>query len=162
MMVSIVLRFKTDMLAIFDALVRLMLFWPLAFSLSVWAGGSFSVDVFITSERPAVGADYDQLRAANVSTYTVDSFDRLESRLSEGLTADPEAAKRESLRRIQQLDDARMAPVKKAAIGLSKAVQYGIDRYPAIVFDGEAVVYGVTDLAEALHRYRQWQEASAQ
>ena len=29
-------------------------------------------------------------------------------------------------------------------------MQYGIDRYPAVVFDGEAVVYGVTDLTVAL------------
>ncbi|MCP5443283.1 MAG: TIGR03757 family integrating conjugative element protein [Chromatiaceae bacterium] len=155
-MASIVLRFKTDMLAIFHSLVRLMLFWPLAFSLPVWSGESFSVEVFTTSERPAVGADYDQLRAANVSTYTVDSFDRLESRLSEGLTADPEAAKRESLRRIQQLDDARMASVKKAAIGLSKAFQYNVNRYPAVVFNGEIVIYGVTDLSKAFDLYVGW------
>ena len=49
-----------------------------------------------------------------------------------------------------------MAPAKNAAIGLAKAVQYGIDRYPAIVFDGRVVVYGVTDLVEALDRYKAW------
>mgnify|MGYP005733276675 FL=1 len=33
----------------------------------------------------------------------------------------------------------------------------GIDRYPAIVFDGPAVVYGVTELVEALDRFENWQ-----
>ena len=32
-----------------------------------------------------------------------------------------------------------------------------VDRYPAIVFDGRAVVYGVTDLVQALNRYEAWQ-----
>ena len=32
--------------------------------------------------------------------------------------------------------------------------------YPAIVLDGQAVVYGVTDVKTALHRYRPWQEAA--
>ena len=50
-----------------------------------------------------------------------------------------------------------MAPAKNAAFGLAKAVQYGVDRYPAIVFEGRAVVYGVTDLVEALNRYEAWQ-----
>ena len=42
--------------------------------------------------------------------------------------------------------------------GLSVAIQYQIDRYPAVLFDrGKAVVYGVTDLQQALGWYRQWQ-----
>ncbi len=52
--------------------------------------------------------------------------------------------------------------MKNAALGLAKAKQYGLDRYPAIVFDGRAVVYGVRDLGEALARYRQWREAAGQ
>jgi hypothetical protein len=41
--------------------------------------------------------------------------------------------------------------------GLVQAMQYGIDRYPAIVFDGKAVVYGITDVRAATQRYQQWQ-----
>jgi integrating conjugative element protein (TIGR03757 family) len=48
--------------------------------------------------------------------------------------------------------------MQQAAIGLAKAVQYGVDRYPAMVFDGGAVIYGVTDIHQALLRYRQWRE----
>jgi len=43
-----------------------------------------------------------------------------------------------------------------AATALAKAMQYSIDRYPAVVFDGEIVVYGVTDLTVALEQYRVW------
>jgi integrating conjugative element protein (TIGR03757 family) len=123
----------------------------------VQAGETLALDVFTTSERAVTGAAYDRLRSATFTTYTIDGLQRFESGLSERLPADPDAAKAEALRRIQRLDDARMAPAKNAAIGLAKAVQYGVDRYPAIVFDGRAVVYGVTDLVEALDRFEDWQ-----
>ncbi|MEA3275692.1 MAG: DUF1525 domain-containing protein, partial [Pseudomonadota bacterium] len=42
------------------------------------------------------------------------------------------------------------------------AAEYGIDRYPAIVLDGQAVVYGVTDVGEALRHYRMWQGRAPQ
>ena len=32
-------------------------------------------------------------------------------------------------------------------------LQYQLDRYPAIVFDGTRVIYGVTDLAAAKRLY---------
>jgi len=43
-----------------------------------------------------------------------------------------------------------------AGEGLALAhLQYQLDRYPAIVFDGMAVIYGVTDLAVAKRLYEQ-------
>ena len=145
------------MLALSNALVALALFGPLAFSVPVWAGDALVIEAFATSEQPIVGAEHERLRIATITSYAVDGLERFESGLSGGLPADPDAAKTEALRRIQHLDDARMVPAKNAALGLAKAVQYGVDRYPAIVFDGRAVVYGVTELVEALDRYEAWQ-----
>lgn len=145
------------MLALAHALVGLMLFGPLAFGVPAWAGDALVIEVFTTSDQPVVGAEHERLRTAAITTYAVDGLERFESGLSEGLPADPDAARAEALRRIQHLDDARMVPAKNAAYGLAKAVQYGVDRYPAIVFDGRAVVYGVKDLVEALNHYEAWQ-----
>jgi len=52
--------------------------------------------------------------------------------------------------------------MQRAAIGLAKVAQYGVDRYPVIVFDGEVAIYGVTGMREALHRYQQWREGGKQ
>lgn len=145
------------MLALSNALVALVLFGPLAFSVPAWAGDALVIEVFTTSEQPVVGAEHERLRTATITIYAVDGLERFESGLSEGLPADLEAAKAEALRRIQHLDEARMVPAKNAAFGLAEAVQYGVDCYPAIVFDGRAVVYGVTDLVQALDRYEAWQ-----
>lgn len=145
------------MLALSNALVVLTLFGPLVFSAPVWAGDALVIEVFSTSEQPIVGAKHERLRTVTITIYAVDGLKRFESGLSEGLPADPDAAKAEALRRIQHLDYARMVPAKNAAFGLAKAVQYGVDRYPAIVFEGRAVVYGVTGLVEAHNHYEAWQ-----
>jgi integrating conjugative element protein (TIGR03757 family) len=143
--------------ALIHALVGLTFFGPLVHSLPVWAGDVPSMVVFTTGERPVNGADHEQLRTTTLTIYSVDGLDRFHSALSEGLPADPEAAKTAALRRIQRLDETQVAPAKNAAIGLAKAIQYGVDRCPAVVFDERAVVYGVTGLAEALDRYEAWQ-----
>ncbi len=145
------------MLALSHALVGLTLFGPLALSAPAWAGDALIIEVLSTNEQPVVGAEHKRLRTATITSYAVDGLERFESGLSESLPADPDAARAEALRRIQHLDDARMAPAKNAAFGLAKAVQYGVDRYPAIVFDGRAVVYGVTNLVQALDRFEAWQ-----
>lgn len=145
------------MLALSAALVGLALFGPMAFSVPAWAGDALVIEVFTTSEQRVVGGEHERLRTATITNYVVDGLERFESGLSEGLSGDTEAAKAEALRRIQRLDDARVVPAKNAALGLAKAVQYGVDRYPAIAFDGHAVVYGVTDLVEALDRFETWQ-----
>ena len=54
-----------------------------------------------------------------------------------------------------------MAAAKDAAIGLAKAVQYGVDHYPAIVVNGTAVLYCVINLVEAVAHYEAWQEAQS-
>ena len=116
------------------------------------------VEAFTASDIPII-PDHQVDR---VQVYEIDGIKRFETQLSRGLPSDADAARRQAIERVTHVDEGRMQRVQRASVGLSKAMQYGIYRYPAVVFDGEAVVYGVTDLAEALHRYRQWQEASAQ
>ena len=150
------------MLALSHTLVALTLFGPLFFSGVLQAGERLSLEVFTAAEFPVSGQDDRRLQGATVTVYAVDGLEQFESTLSQNLPADAGAAKAEALRRIGELDDARMAPAKDAAIGLAKAVQYGVDRYPAVVVNGTVVVYGVTDLVEAVARYQAWREARSQ
>lgn len=124
------------------------------------------VEVFSTSDQvvqrdPMAGRD-DAHQRLNVHVYELDGIRCFEAQLSSKLPSNPTRAKQVAIQRIQALDAHTKAAVQNAAVGLAKAMQYGIDRYPAIVFDGKVVVYGVTDISEALHRYRQWQEGQKQ
>ncbi len=92
-----------------------------------------------------------------IEVYALDGIEGLEATLSERLSTDPNAARRVALKRVSQMDAVRIEQAQRAAVGLVRAAEYGIDRYPAIVFDGQAVVYGITDIGEALRYYRVWQ-----
>jgi len=61
------------------------------------------------------------------------------------------------MQRFQGMNSQLSSEMEIAAKGLVQALQYGIDRYPAIVFDGEVVVYGVTDVNAATRIHKQWQ-----
>lgn len=125
------------------------------------AGNPHLVEVFTTSASPITrNADLSWASSGviDLHIYELDGIQRIEARLSKGLTADPEQSKRDVLQRFQQMHEEDRARMQLAAMGLAKAMQYGIDRYPAIVFGGEVAIYGVTDIGEALHRYQEWRE----
>ena len=121
---------------------------------------ALSVEVFTTADREVQWELEAETKAADqnidLQVYELDGIQQFETQLSSNLPTDPDQSKQIALQRIQQLDEQTMAAVQNAAVGLAKAMQYGVDRYPAIVFDGEAVVYGLTDLSSALDHYRTW------
>lgn len=111
-----------------------------------------SIEVFTDSRTPV------RNNHLSATVYKVDRIDRLQQALSESLPSDPETAKQAALHRFQRMDSQISRELENAAKGLVQAMQYGIDRYPAIVFDGKAVVYGVTDVKAATRICEQWQE----
>ena len=97
----------------------------------------------------------------NTTVYVMDRINQLQQVLSEDLPSDPENAKQLVLARFQRMDAQLSSELENAAKGLVQAMQYGINRYPAIVFDGDAVVYGVTDVTAATQLYQRWQTRGA-
>ena len=97
----------------------------------------------------------------DITIYEIDGIESIERDLSIDMPADPEKSKRIALDRIQHMDGQTRTKMHMAAQGLAKAMQYGVDRYPAIVFDGQAVVYGVTDVETALAHYQKWRQEGA-
>ena len=122
-----------------------------------------SIEIFTTIDQPMSAIDTFVARhpEIDVRIHKLDAIKQLEGKLSQGLSADPDKAKRLVLRKLQQLGKATRSQLEHSARSLAKAVQYGIEKYPAIVFDGELVVYGLTDLSAALRHYRHWQAGEA-
>ena len=118
-----------------------------------------SVEVFTTADRPVRWGPEVESKDAHfidLQVYELNGIQLVETALSKDLPTEQNQAKLTALERIQQLDEQAMPAIQNAAVGLAKAMQYGIDRYPAIVFGGEVVVYGLTDPNAALDRYRKW------
>ena len=119
------------------------------------------IEVFTSAERPLIETDANDsggdLQGLAITVYEIDGIQSLERELSLDLPVEPQQSKAMVLKRLQRLDAPTRARMHSAATGLAKALQYGVERYPAVVFDGEAVVYGLTDLNVALEHYRAWQ-----
>ena len=107
------------------------------------------VEVFTDHAHPLTHTE----AFTQVTVYRIDGLQRAQDQLSEGLPTDADAAAtiaRSRLAARPDLKDRMMA----AGQGLALAhLQYQLDRYPAIVFDGTRVIYGVTDLAAARRLY---------
>jgi integrating conjugative element protein (TIGR03757 family) len=115
------------------------------------------IEVFTTGVRPIRPPASDDIASLPpIELYEIDGVTRLEAELSDGLADNPDTARRLVQERFGQIDGPRLDVARRSAAGLINAAEYGVERYPAIVFDGNAVVYGVTDIDEALRHYRTW------
>jgi integrating conjugative element protein (TIGR03757 family) len=142
-------------------LVSLVLFADSAFADPRGSNLPHAIEVFTSDKRPMIDSDAkgagDNVRGLKITVYKIDGIQSVERDLSLSLPVEPRQAKQIALHRIENLDEQTRASMHTAATALVKAMQVGLDRYPAVVFDGEAVVYGVTDLTVALEQYRAWQ-----
>jgi len=112
-----------------------------------------SIEVFTTARYPIATAS-----TPAVLVYNLDLPTLIEAELSTRLPQDREAAAQLASAELQGAWRKSAETLTEAYQGLFKARQYGLDKLPAIVFDGKAVVYGVTDLQAALAHYRHRQE----
>lgn len=79
--------------------------------------------------------------------YVLDEMEVLDSELSAGLPGNELEAQSILRQRLHALGAAALARrTKSAAEGIVQAARYGVDRIPAVVFNGEAVIYGETDI----------------
>ena len=115
------------------------------------------IEVFTAGDRPIRPPASDDIASLPpIELYEIDGIAQFEAELSDGLADNPETARRLAQERFGQIDRSRLDVARRSAAGLINAGEYGVDRYPAIVFDGDAVVYGITDIGEALRHYGRW------
>jgi integrating conjugative element protein (TIGR03757 family) len=119
--------------------VALALFLSAAHTASAQTSSASPVEVFGTSTMP-----FTNVGSAQV--YYLDSISQLEAYLSSNLPADPKQAQAIAQQRMQVMGPQLQERAQNGATGLSRALQIGIDRAPAVVFSSKWVVYGLTDV----------------
>ena len=121
------------------------------------------IDVFITAD-PAI-KHFDAFVAGHpeitLRVHTLDAIENLKDELSTGLPRDPREAKRVALSRLKQLSKNNRAELEHAATSIATALSYGVIQYPAIVFNSQFVVYGLSDPLPALEHFQCWHLAKA-
>ena len=111
-----------------------------------------SIEVFTTARYPIETAS-----TPAVLVYSLDLPALIEAELSTRLPPDREAAAQLAGAELQGAWRKSAETLTHAYQGLLNARQYRLQKLPAVVFDGQAVIYGITDLSQALTHYRRWQ-----
>ena len=117
-----------------------------------------SIVVITSHHRPVTGMQLlDPVIQPTTKIYYLDAISIIEDQLSESLPADVDKAK--------ALVDTRIADIgqpvfeqqlRHAYQPLLLMMRYQLDRYPAIIFDRQAVIYGMTDIHQAIKLYQHW------
>lgn len=133
-------------------LTRLSAVFGCGISLILNAAQLPRIELIVSDAEGVVGQEALKQQGFDVKIYNLDAPKRLLERIAQHLPPNQQAATSTlSQRGVQQQFEA-------AYQGLSVAARYGVNHYPAIIFNqGEAVIYGVTDLPRALNLYRHWQ-----
>lgn len=115
------------------------------------SGGITSVEVFANSAMnvvtPASAAPY------MVKVYRVDGLAQIEASFSQGIPMDEKKAKAYFQQHQDEIKKRYSAQATNAANGITRAIQYKLDRIPAVVINQRSVVYGVTNVEQAVALY---------
>jgi len=133
-------------------------------TLKVGAGDLSQSIVAITSnQRPIQSVDWRSASSSEnnleITILNLDAVQSLHAQLSQGLPNDETLARTVVQQKIADIGRSKLEDeLRTAYLPLGAMMAYGLDRYPVIIFDQQAVIYGVTDLAQAIDQYRQWRE----
>jgi len=114
--------------------------------------GITSVEVFCNSAmliEPVAGPPFQQ------EIYRMDAMEQLRQEVNRRIPPGGEQPARQWLLEHQEPIKRTFAPAAaRLANALNRARYYRIDHLPAIVINRKSVVYGVTDVADAITRYQ--------
>ncbi|MFC7410345.1 TIGR03757 family integrating conjugative element protein [Hydrogenophaga atypica] len=115
------------------------------------AGGITSVEVFANSAMNVVAPTAEAPYLVKV--YRVDGLALIEGDLKRNMPKDEKQAQA-YFQANQAAIKKRYAPVAtNAANGITRAIHYKLDRIPAVVINQRSVVYGVTNVEQAVTLY---------
>ena len=121
------------------------------------------VEIFTDANNDVTGLPYMQrlMASNNIHYYKLDKINKIEKELSAGLPAQEHKAKIVIDRRMAKIDKvAFQKAVSNAFQGVIYAFRYKLTHYPAIVINnGEAIIYGVYDVKQAMRIYRDWKRS---
>jgi integrating conjugative element protein (TIGR03757 family) len=116
----------------------------------------YQVELFTTTAHPPLAGHDKAGQGIELTVYFVDGLTRLNATLSHQLPPQKAAAKAMAATRLGALTHEEQAQLRATATGLLAAQRYELTRYPALVINGEAVIYGLTDPTEAVRHYQTW------
>jgi len=120
-----------------------------------------SIIAISSDRRPIQPIDWNGVRTSEnkpeITIFNLDAVQSIQDQLSEGLPNDEKLARALVEQKIAEIGRSKLEDeLRTAYLPLGTMMANGLDRYPVIIFDQQAVIYGITDLSVAINRYRQW------
>jgi len=145
--------------------VSVMVFLPSLSTADASDQKPLKIEIFTDGDHPINNISYMNNNDVPTVTkqYELDDVFKMEKSISKGLPADKDKAMAMVKQRFQEQGgfQAVMKQVEIAYKGILYAYRYKLKYYPAVVFNnGEAVVYGVTDMHQAMDKYLAWRQRS--
>lgn len=137
--------------------VLAMLVWALDANMASAAPAAppARMTVITDARHPLTGMDSLRARTRiDLQVFDLSAPERVEAEIDAGLPPQRELAAQ--LARQRLADPQFQSRLRTAYQGHLQALQARITRIPAVLFDGTTVVYGVTDLEDALAIYLRW------
>ncbi len=113
-----------------------------------------SVEIFTVAGVPMRGASSDMV------IVELDASARLDAEFSYGLSKDPEVAMSQLQKKLEVQGESLYRKYHTHYTGLARARILGVLKVPAVVVDGQYVVYGETDVPASLRKIKQYMEAN--
>ena len=133
--------------------------YALLITCAITGFASYADEIAVPHSTVVITSDQFPLSGVTVphQLFNLDAVDRIEQRLGKNLPADEDKALALMKQRIAAVGQNQLnKELREAYQALILSMKYGLDRYPAVVFDQQVIVYGVTDLYAATKRYRHW------
>jgi len=138
--------------------------YALLITCAITGFASYADEVAVPHSIVVITSDQFPLSGITVSgdtppyqLFNLDAVDHIEQRFGKNLPADEDKALALMKQRIAAVGQNQLnKELREAYQALILSMKYGLDRYPAVVFDQQVIVYGVTDLYAATKRYRHW------
>lgn len=125
-------------------------------ALTATTGGITSVEVFANSamnvSTPTTEAPYV------IKVYRVDGLALIEAALNKGVPSNEAQAQAYFAAQQDEIKKRYAAQAANAANGITRALYYKVDRIPAVVINQRTVVYGVTNVEQAVALYQDARE----
>ena len=120
-----------------------------------------SIVAITSNQRPIHPVDWNSTSPSEnkpeITILSLDVVQSIQDQFSEGLPNDETMARALVQQKIAEIGRSKLEDELRAAyLPLGTMMAYGLDRYPVIIFDKQAVIYGMTELSLAINRYRQW------
>lgn len=135
-----------------------LVFMTLGFCNHSKAAEKLFIEVVTSDLFPVTNLHVLQGQGFSVKVYNLDDGKRLVAQIGANLPNNQNAAKSALQQRFKKMGKEQVkAKFIQAYQVVTLSTKYGLSRYPAVVFNhGESVIYGETNLIQALRHYQQW------